>query len=138
MGIVELCQGKKSSIDFFAGALYTGNLIPIISFLASGSCLSNLPLYLEPLNEPVSLSERLHYPDPKRNSLFHRENLDRHDAPKLEVADLDLEATGLETEPDSQAGPELKLEPDPTKAELDLGLDLLETTGRAWLVKESS
>ena len=42
MGIVELCQCKESSINFFAGALYMGNLIPIISFLASVSCLSNL------------------------------------------------------------------------------------------------
>ena len=45
---------------------------------------------------------------------------------KLEVADLDLEATGLETESDLQAGPGLKLEPDLTSAKLDLEPDLLD------------
>ena len=77
MGIVELCQCKESSIDFFAGALYMGKLIPIISFLASVSCLSNLqtpPLYPEPPNEPVSLSDRPQYPDLRRNSHPHRES----------------------------------------------------------------
>ena len=45
---------------------------------------------------------------------------------KLEVADLDLESTGLETESDLQAGPGLKLEPDLTSAKLDLEPDLLD------------
>ena len=85
-----------------------------------------LPLYLEPLNEPASLLERLYYTDLKKNSLPYRQSLDRHDIPKLAVADHYLEATGLETEPDSQSGPGLKLEPEPTRAELDLGLDILD------------
>ena len=87
-----------------------------------------LPLYdyQEPLSELASPSEWLHYPDPKRNSPLHRESLGRHDVPKREVADPGLEAAGPETGPDSQAGPELKLEPDLTKAELDLGPDLLD------------
>ena len=45
---------------------------------------------------------------------------------KIGSADLDLEATGLETEPNLQAGPGLKLEPDLTSAELDLESDLLD------------
>ena len=125
-GYSRTVQGNETSIDFITGSLYAGNLIPIISFLASGSCLSNWQnsaTFLEPLNEPASLLERLDYPGLKRNSLPHRESLDRHGV--LEVVDLDLEATGLETEPDSQASPGLKLEPDPTRAALDLGLDLL-------------
>ena len=78
------------------------------------------------MNEPVSPSERPQYADLRRNSHPHRESLDRHDVPKLEVADLDLEATELETEPDLQAGPGLKLEPDLSRAELDLEPDLLD------------
>ena len=100
MSIVELCQGKESSIYFFAGSLYTSSLIPINLFL--GFSLAYLtcttpPLYSEPPNEPVSPSEQPHYPDPRRNSHPHRESLDHPAAPELEVADLDLEATGLET-----------------------------------------
>ena len=82
------------------------------------------------MSEPAFASERIHYPDPRRNSLLHKESLGRHDVPKLEVADPGLEAAGLETGPDSQAGPELKLEPDLTKAELDLGPDQLDLNHR--------
>ena len=56
----------------------------------------------------------------------HKENLVRHNVPKLGVAGLDLEATRLKTEPDLQAGPGLKLEPNSTRAELDLEPDLLD------------
>ena len=35
MGIVKLCRGRESSIDFLTGALYTGSLIPMTSLLAS-------------------------------------------------------------------------------------------------------
>ena len=106
MGIVELCHGRESSIDFLAGALYTGSLISITSLLASESCLSNLqnficPLYPEPPNGPASKE------------------------PEPEVADLDLEAAGQGPDPDLQAEPGLEPEPELTKAGLDLGPDLL-------------
>ena len=75
---VELCQGKENSVDFFTGA-FTGNLISVISFLASEFCLSNWPNYPEPLNEPDSPSERPHHPALRRKSHPHRESPDRHD-----------------------------------------------------------
>ena len=87
-----------------------GSLIHIISSLVSESCLSNcktLSNYPEPPNESDSPSERSHYPALRRKSHRHRES--RLPQPKIEVADLDLEATGLETGPDLQAGPGLKL-----------------------------
>ena len=32
IGIVELCQGREISMDFLAGALYAGSLMPITFF----------------------------------------------------------------------------------------------------------
>ena len=57
--IVELCQGKESSIDFFAGTLYTDNFIPIISLLTSESCLhvSNLQKSTKSLQRSLVLPQ---------------------------------------------------------------------------------
>ena len=50
--------------QFIRWGIYTGNLIPITSFLASESCLTckTPSLYPEPPNEPESPSELPHYP----------------------------------------------------------------------------
>ena len=61
----------------------------------------------------------------KRNSHPRKGNPGRHDEPKPEVANLDLEEAGQGTDPDLQAEPGLEPEPDLTKAGLDLGNDLL-------------
>ena len=76
--IVELCQGKENSVDFFAGEIM-GNLIPIISFLASEFCLSNLQNSAKLCRASEPPSEWPHHPALRRKSHPHRESPDRHD-----------------------------------------------------------
>ena len=93
MGIVELCHGRENSIDFLAGALYTGILIPMTSLLASEPCLSNLQnsATLSRASERACFSLISH----------RREGTPgRQDEPEPEVGDLELEAVGQGTDPD--------------------------------------
>ena len=128
MGIVELCHGRESSINILAGALYAGSLIPMTSLLVSESCLSNLQNSdtLSRASEWACFSLRAaSLSRCKRNSHPQKGNPSRHDEPKPEVSDLDLEAAPQENGPDLQAEPGLEPEPDLTKAGHDLAPDLL-------------
>ena len=90
-GNSKLCHGRGSSIDFLAGALYAGSLIPMTSPLASESCLSNLQnsATLSRASERACFSLRAaSYLGLKKNFHPRKGNPGRYDEPKPEVADL--------------------------------------------------